>query len=121
MAKPIRTAVDLYQSFAERVDSSDYRTDDGTCIRTNAIDSPSFMEEFSKVLGQQMKVKESFVPYLRSWLEQAFDINCKLRGYKADQVNEQRILWAGNIDPVHQNHLAGSDEELILAGSSQST
>jgi hypothetical protein len=68
------------------------------------------MDEFSKVLAGQMRVIDSFIPYLRAWLDQAFDINCKLRGYKSEQVSEQRILWAGHFSPWESYRVAGGGD-----------
>lgn len=113
MAKAVNTFVDLYQSTGDSVDSSDYTTPKGTCVRTNALDAGAFMDEFSKVLGSHMKVKPSALPYLRAWLDQAFDIHCKLKGYKSEQVAEQRVLWAGHFSPSHQDLVAGSGDDSL--------
>jgi hypothetical protein len=120
MAKAVNTFVDLYQSTGESVDNSDFRTPKGTCVRTNALDAGAFMDEFSNVLGSHMKVKPSAIPYLRAWLDQAFEIHCKLKGYKCEQVAEQRVLWSGHFSPAHQDLVAGSgDESMDVSASSE--
>ena len=110
MSKIVKTVVDLYQNSGDPVDSSGDEIPDGTCVRTNAVESVAFMEEFATVLAKHMRVKDDFVPYLKAWLEQSFDINCKLRGYKTEQVSEQRILWSGHFSPWESYRVAGDGD-----------
>lgn len=37
---------------------------------------------------------------IRHLLQNAFEITCKLRGYKADRVNEKRVIWCGESFPA---------------------
>lgn len=88
----------------------------GTAVRTDAIDAAAFLDAFSLALcdffnipAQPMKKMPRQIDapreVLRAWLNQAFDIHCKLRGYKSN-TNERRVIWAGDVEPYHAWNVA---------------
>lgn len=71
-------------------------------IMTEAVDEREFLEKLSALLSQAID-DEAYAGdwefQLQRWLPQAVDICCKLRGYKAENVREKRVLIAGDCDP----------------------
>jgi hypothetical protein len=107
MAKAVNTVVDLYMHDGTSSDAGPPVQSQGTCLRTNAVDADDFSDAFSKVLAEHFKIAKGNVVYLRAWFDQAFEIMCKLRGYKAEAVQEQRILWTGHFSPWQSWQVAG--------------
>lgn len=87
---------------------------EGTAVRTDAQTADEFLDAFAdavcRVFGIDASAKKNAgagndIPdqakALRSWLEQAFDLTAKLKGYKAEKVYERRVLWTGDVTPYH--------------------
>jgi hypothetical protein len=99
-----------------------YRDEESVAINTNITDEEDFIRHAASALGAFLdenmmgdgstfrSAKGETHDYLAAGLPQIIDIACKLRGYKAPLVDEQRVLIAGKIAPV---------EALIAAQSSQ--
>lgn len=79
-----------------------YRSDKQTAIWTDAIDEGQFFDACAQRLPEVVALCEpEDVPLLLSyWLPQIHDIACKLKGYKTESVQEQRVLIAGNWIPT---------------------
>jgi hypothetical protein len=107
MAKAVNTVVDLYMHDGTSGDAGPPVQSQGTCLRTNAVDADEFSEAFTKTIAELFKIPKGNVIYLRTWFDQAFEIMCKLRGYKAEAVQEQRILWTGHFSPWQSWQVAG--------------
>lgn len=68
-----------------------YRTEQGLAIRTIAKDEREFVEAISVALAESAFGQDDMgevMPYV-------IDIACKLRGYKAPSVIEERVLICG--------------------------
>lgn len=107
MTKAVNTVVDLYMHDGTSSDAGPPAQSQGTCLRTNAVDADEFSEAFAKVIADHFRIARGNVVYLRTWFDQAFEIMCKLRGYKAESVQEQRILWTGHFSPWQSWQVAG--------------
>jgi hypothetical protein len=73
-----------------------FKNGDALAIRTDAQTENEFFDGLADAIQQMSngEMKNDLEYHLRFWLPQAFEILCKLRGYKAD-VQEKRILMAG--------------------------
>lgn len=75
-------------------------------IETNARTE----EDFLKMLSRELVALLSNWPaklgereaLTAAWLAQALDIGCKLRGYKAEDVIESRVLYRGTLRPTDE-------------------
>ena len=70
-------------------------------IRTDAANAAEFWQQFSALLAKLIDegtYAEDWDFHLQRWFPQAFEIACKLRGYKAE-VSEMRVLTAGDFIP----------------------
>lgn len=69
-------------------------------LQTDASDEAQFTRDFSLALqdfmtGPQFEGQHQ----IETWIKHHADICCKLRGYKAESVREQRLLTIGEINP----------------------
>jgi len=73
-----------------------FKNGDALAIRTDAQNETEFFDGLAEAITQMAsgEMKNDLEYHLRFWLPQAFEILCKLRGYKAD-VQEKRVLMAG--------------------------
>lgn len=88
-------------------------------IETNARNETDFMKMLSQEL---LRVLEAWPDTLgekqatlEAWLAHALDIGCRLRGYKAEDVIESRVLYRGDLRPTEDAIVAigtsdGADE-----------
>ena len=79
-----------------------YRTDKDFAIVTDATEEPRFLEAAATALarlGANGNADADPDLEIRAYLPQVVDIACRLRGYKAPNVVEKRILSIGLIPP----------------------
>jgi len=87
-----------------RVTTEFFKDGDNLAIRTNASTFEEFVGSIAKGLAamiEERRFEHDWEFQLERWIENAIDIACKLRGYKADVV-EERVITAGFIPP--ENH-----------------
>ena len=78
-----------------------FKDGDHMGIRTDCCDAGKFSDELARAFDGLVETKRFDGDWLfqfERWLPLAFEIWAKLRGYKADVV-EQRQIYAGNILP----------------------
>ena len=73
----------------------------GTAVRTNATTPEEFLDSFSEAIHVHLTKADVHKSTLLAWITSAFEIASKLKGYKAERVNESRILWSGDVEPYH--------------------
>lgn len=79
-----------------------HREGDEFALSTNATDERVFLSGAAHALHGALAPESSmqeFTEALEPWLVQIVDVACKLRGYKAPLVDEQRVLTTGRISP----------------------
>lgn len=79
-----------------------YRSGQMTAIWTDATELGAFFEATAERLAEVLAhvAPPDEVPALLScWLVQIHDLACKLKGYKTEEVQEQRVLIAGTWTP----------------------
>lgn len=99
-----------------------YLDEDRHAIGTNIIDERLFLERVSETFAGMIHDKRlngDSQYHLSRWLPQVVDIVCKLRGYKAPTVEEQRVLIAGAISPSETMVVASTEREAV-AGVAES-
>lgn len=95
-----------------------YLTGDSPAVATNVTDESEFVRHFCSAIA---RLTESVNPPEEEWnprtedlltlyLPQFADIVCKLRGYKAPTVEEQRVLISGSVFIVAESQLRASSE-----------
>lgn len=78
-----------------------HKEDNHFAVVTDAADEAEFRGEFVAAISQMIEegiYDGDWSFNLDGWMEQAAEITCKLRGYKA-QVVERRVIIAGVLDP----------------------
>lgn len=71
---------------------------DGMGVETNCLEYREFIEEFNLALSQLIesgKHKGDWLFQFGHWIPQAFEIANKLKGYKSEQVTEEKISRCG--------------------------
>lgn len=89
-----------------------YQDGDSVAISTNVVDEADFMRRAASALADVVNENPgdpANETRLLNWLPQITDIVCKLRGYKAPLVDEQRVLTAGRILPSDSLVVATSE------------
>lgn len=74
-----------------------FKSGDSMGVQTTATTPEEFLGEFAETIAELIEADAYHGDWefqLRFWLPQAFEINAKLKGYKAD-VQEERVLYAG--------------------------
>lgn len=99
-----------------------YRDGDAYALSTNITDERVFVEQVSAALvdgitssNGEGETQPAHIQ-LAQWLPQAIDVVCKLRGYKAPSVEEQRVLTAGRISPRDTAIVATSVDATPIVG-----
>lgn len=106
----MKSSVDLYCA------NKDDNAVEGCAVRTDASDANEFAEAFADALCRIFKIPNTKIelmggsvpePHkaLRIWIDQGFELMSKLKGYKAERVNEKRVLWTGDVPPYHGWHV----------------
>ena len=67
-------------------------------VQTTCLDAGSFIGELAEAMSAVKKKDDELVTL--GILQSAMPIAFKLSGYKADEVQEQRLLWCGKISPA---------------------
>lgn len=99
-----------------------YRDGDAYALSTNITDERVFMEQASAALVDGITTSTGTDEQrpanheLSQWLPQVVDVVCKLRGYKAPSVEEQRVLTAGRITPRDTAIVATSVDATPIVG-----
>lgn len=102
-----------------------YRDGNAYALSTNITDERVFMERASAALVDGITgahtdngLSSTLNPEreLAQWLPQVVDVVCKLRGYKAPSVEEQRVLTAGRISPRDSAIVATSEDATPIVG-----
>ena len=90
-----------------------YKNGEQTCIWTNAATEDEFQRHFVQALAQVIKSGnvDDWRGHLAHWLPQMVDICCKLRGYRAETVAEERVLIAGAIFDSTRDLVVASDDQ----------
>jgi hypothetical protein len=87
-------------------------------IETNADNADHFLSCASDALEEACLSTEGDVAYTLGWaLPAIVEIACKLRGYKAESVVEQKVLFVGSVFPDSAARLIGSSgvRESVMA------
>lgn len=90
-----------------------YRDAHHHAVETNASDESAFVRLAAQALAQQV-IEAAAVDHeevaheLGEYLPKVMDICARLRGYKAPDVDEQRVLTAGRIAPSSDSLIAAS-------------
>lgn len=78
-------------------------------IQTSCLDVDAFLADLAEALAIAIKdAKEGEDVAILGVLTQAMPIAFKLSGYKADEVQEQRVLLCGSISPSQSQLLASA-------------
>lgn len=86
-----------------------FKDGDWMAIRTDCDDESDFVREFCNVLEELIdaeRFKGDWLFQLEFWLPCFVNICCKLRGYKAEVI-EQRVILSGRIPPVNASATYG--------------
>lgn len=67
-------------------------------IVTTAENEQDFRTQFAQALSGVIAGATDLAFEIEAWTKPAYEIVCKLRGYKSDVI-EQRTLIAGHLDP----------------------
>jgi hypothetical protein len=86
----------------------------GTAIKTDATNLDDFLSSFSIALIRAMSQfsdderSGTACEHVSRWIRQGYTIGNKLQGYKADDVNEERVMWCGDVTPHPTWHRSSS-------------
>ena len=101
-----------------------YKSGDHIAISTNVIDEAEFLRLASERVGAMVgEVPEDAEAgtywHLWKFLPHIVDICCKMRGYKAPTVDEQRVLISGHLPPREEDEITRAAVEKLIAESAQ--
>lgn len=90
-----------------------YKNGDDVAVQTNCTEDRSFVEEFAITLAALID-RNGDRGYdwqfdLERWFGQGFEVLAKLRGYKADVV-EERLITAGRLSPCPGDLIVDSND-----------
>lgn len=80
----------------------------GGAVRTDALNAEEFVDAFAEALFAAIGTKEEHKPLFVSWINDGMELLLKIKGYKAERVNERRIMWCGEGSPYHADHVASN-------------
>lgn len=67
-------------------------------VWTDCLDAQSFVTDLAAAIPEAIGAGDGAAKTL-SLLQNATPILFKLSGYKAENVNEERVLWCGKVNP----------------------
>lgn len=110
---PARTAYEILTSKQQTQNGGSpmvelYKDSDRFGIKTSCSDAPEFLTSTSELLAQMIesgKYDGDWEFVLRGWLPQLVEVACKLKGYRADVV-EQKLIIAGTGEPSTESLVA---------------
>lgn len=77
-----------------------FKKNDRVCVQTQRSDERDFIQDLAAKLP---RIDALDLPLV---LKSAIDIVCRLRGYKVEEVAEERVLWAGSLPPAEGDEVA---------------